>query len=107
MHVICKIQALPEFKPMRLFLRSFLFIAILAVWRHGSSKRASEAAEKFQHVAQQFAAQKDLLQLVTDSQPTSIFILDTQNRYRFANAQASSGAGITPAEPPVGAVITR
>jgi PAS domain S-box-containing protein len=75
-----------------------IFVAIVAVWRHGSSKRASEAAEKSQHLAQQFAAQKDLLQLVTDSQPTSIFILDKANRYRFANAQASKKAGITPAE---------
>lgn len=73
-------------------------VAILAVWRHGSSRRASEAAEKFQHLAQQFQAQKDLLQLVTDSQPTSIFILDPQHRYRFANQQASRAAGITPGE---------
>ena len=73
-------------------------IAIIAVWRHGSSRRASEAATRAQILAHQFEAQKDLLQLVTDSQPTRIFILDTQNRYRFANAQASAGAGITPAE---------
>ena len=73
-------------------------IAIIAVWRHGSSRRASEAATRAQILAHSFEAQKDLLQLVTDSQPTSIFILDTQNRYRFANAQASAGAGITPAE---------
>jgi len=73
-------------------------VAIVAVWRHGSSRRASEAAEKFQHLAQQFQAQKDLLQLVTDSQPTSIFILDQQHRYRFANQQASRAAGITPGE---------
>jgi PAS domain S-box-containing protein len=73
-------------------------IAIVAVWRHGSSRRASEAAARAQRLATRFEAQKELLQLVTDSQPTSIFILDTQNRYRFANAQASAGAGITPAE---------
>lgn len=73
-------------------------VAIIAVWRHGSSRRAAEAAEKFEHLAHQFEAQKDLLQLVTDSQPTSIFILDGQHRYRFANAQASRAAGITPAE---------
>lgn len=73
-------------------------VAIVAVWRHGSSRRASEAADKFQHLAQQFQAQKNLLQLVTDSQPTSIFILDQQHRYRFANAQASRAAGITPGE---------
>jgi PAS domain S-box-containing protein len=73
-------------------------IAIIAVWRHGSSRRASEAATRAQVLAHQFEAQKDLLQLVTDSQPTSIFILDNQHRYRFANAQASAAAGITPAE---------
>ena len=73
-------------------------IAIIAVWRHGSSRRASEAATRAQILANQFEAQKDLLQLVTDSQPTSIFILDNQHRYRFANAQASAGVGITPAE---------
>ena len=73
-------------------------VAIVAVWRHGSSRRASEAATRAQVLAQQFEAQKDLLQLVTDSQPTSIFILDNQHRYRFANAQASAAAGITPAE---------
>jgi len=73
-------------------------VAIIAVWRHGSSRRASEAATRAQILAHQFQAQKDLLQLVTDSQPTSIFILDNHHRYRFANAQASAAAGITPAE---------
>jgi PAS domain-containing protein len=75
-----------------------LAAAILAVWRHGSSRRASEAAAHARTLANQFEAQKDLLQLVTDSQPTGIFILDNQHRYRFANAQASAGAGIKPAE---------
>jgi PAS domain S-box-containing protein len=73
-------------------------IAIVAVWRHGSSRRAAEAAARARALAHQYEAQKDLLQLVTDSQPTSIFILDTQQRYRFANAQASAAAGITPTE---------
>ena len=74
-------------------------MAIIAVWRHGFSRRASEAAKPHANPCQLlFEAQKDLLQLVTDSQPTSIFILDTQHRYRFANAQASARTGITPAE---------
>ncbi len=72
--------------------------AIFAVWRHGSSRRATEASRRHQHLAQQFEAQKDLLQLVTDSQPTSIFILDHEHRFRFANSQASKLAGITPQE---------
>jgi HD-GYP domain-containing protein (c-di-GMP phosphodiesterase class II) len=36
--------------------------------------------------------------MVTDSQPTSIFILDETNRYRFANAQTAQQAGLKPQE---------
>jgi HD-GYP domain-containing protein (c-di-GMP phosphodiesterase class II) len=71
-----------------------LAIAIIAVWRHGSSRRASFAAAQFKSVAKKFEEQKELLQLVTDSQPTSIFILDSQNRYRFANAQTARQANL-------------
>ncbi len=72
-----------------------LAIAIIAVWRHGSSRRASLAAEQFKTMARKFEEQKELLQVVTDSQPTSIFILDQQNRYRFANAQTARQAGVS------------
>jgi len=73
-------------------------IAIIAVWRHGSSRRASLAATQFKNMARRFDEQRELLQTVTDSQPTSIFILDEQNRYRFANAQTGQQAGLKPQE---------
>ncbi|HEY1386572.1 MAG TPA: HD domain-containing phosphohydrolase, partial [Dongiaceae bacterium] len=105
MHTVDYDEALGEadarFRMLTLMLGLALLLiaaAIIAVWRHGSSRRAAEAASRAQILANRFEAQKDLLQLVTDSQPTSIFILDPQNRYRFANAQASTGAGIAPAE---------
>ncbi len=105
MHTVDYDEALGEadvrFRTLAIMLGLALLviaIAIIAVWRHGSSRRASEAATRAQVLAHQFEVQKDLLQLVTDSQPTSIFILDNQHRYRFANAQASAAAGITPAE---------
>jgi len=105
MHTVDYDEALGEadtrFRTLALMLGLALLLiaaAIIAVWRHGSSRRAAEAATRAQVLANRFEAQKDLLQLVTDSQPTSIFILDPQNRYRFANAQASAGAGIAPAE---------
>lgn len=75
-----------------------LAIAIIAVWRHGSSRRASLAAAQFKTMARRFDQQRELLQTVTDSQPTSIFILDAANRYRFANAQTSQQAGLKPQE---------
>lgn len=73
-------------------------IAIIAVWRHGSSRRASQAAAQFKVMARRFDEQRELLQMVTDSQPTSIFILDEGNRYRFANAQTAQQAGLKPQE---------
>lgn len=73
-------------------------VIIIAVWRHGSSRRASQAATQFQQMANKFESQKNLLQLVTDSQPTQIFILDDKDRYQFANSQASKAAGIPTTE---------
>jgi HD-GYP domain-containing protein (c-di-GMP phosphodiesterase class II) len=75
-----------------------LAIAIIAVWRHGSSRRASHAAQQFKRMARRFDEQRELLQMVTDSQPTSIFILDETNRYRFANAQTAQQTGLKPQE---------
>jgi len=73
-------------------------VIIIAVWRHGSSRRASQAAHQFERMANKFESQKNLLQLVTDSQPTQIFILDEKDRYQFANSQASKAAGIPTSE---------
>jgi PAS domain S-box-containing protein len=75
-----------------------LAVIIAAVWYYGSSRRASQAAYQFNQMAQKYQEQSDLLQLVTDSQPTSIFILDKDDKYRFANRQAAKDAGIAAAE---------
>jgi PAS domain S-box-containing protein len=81
-----------------LLVVGLIAVIIIAVWRHGSSRRASQAAHQFQQMATKFESQKNLLQLVTDSQPTQIFILDEQDRYRFANSQAAKAAGIPTGE---------
>jgi PAS domain S-box-containing protein len=73
-------------------------VIIAAVWYYGSSRRASQAAYQFNQMAQKYQEQSNLLQLVTDSQPTSIFILDKDDKYRFANRQAAKDAGIPAGE---------
>jgi PAS domain S-box-containing protein len=73
-------------------------VIIAAVWYYGSSRRASQAAYQFNQMAQRYQEQSNLLQLVTDSQPTSIFILDKDDKYRFANRQAAKDAGIAAGE---------
>jgi PAS domain S-box-containing protein len=73
-------------------------VVIVAVWRHGSSRRAAEAARRYRVLAERFETQRNLLGLVTDSQPTRIYILDAEGRYRFANVQVAHAAGIEAAD---------
>src|SRR5690606_17111692 len=68
--------------------------AMAAFWWHGSSRRAAAAARQYREMADRFEHQRNLLRLVTDSQPTAIYILDQEGRYRFASSQASRRAGI-------------
>jgi HD-GYP domain-containing protein (c-di-GMP phosphodiesterase class II) len=62
-----------------------LALTLVAVWRHGASRRARDAARVAQDLARRFAAQGELLRLVTDNQPADIFIVDSHSRLRFAN----------------------
>ncbi|WP_119461603.1 HD domain-containing phosphohydrolase [Rhodospirillaceae bacterium SYSU D60014] len=83
-------------------------VVIVAVWRHGSSRRAARSASQYRQTAEQLDSQRRLLRVVTDSQPTSIFILDPEGRYRFANRQVSRIAGIAAADmtgKPIGNVL--
>jgi len=69
--------------------------AIVAVWRHGSSRRAAEAAARFQALARRFETQGNILTLVSDSQSEAIFITDEHNVIRFANALTAKQAGVS------------
>ncbi len=73
-------------------------VALAGVWRHGASRRAERAAADLAALAARYASQKRLLQLVTDSQPNAIAIVDAENRYRFANRAAAARAGIDAAD---------
>ncbi len=66
-------------------------VIIAAVWYYGSSRRASQAAYQFNQMAQKFQEQSDLLQLVTDSQPTSIFILDKDDKIPLRQPPGGQG----------------
>lgn len=72
--------------------------AFIAVWRHGASRRAVQAAGRFRDMARRFEAQEQFLRLVTDSQPNAMFIVDPDNRYHFANRAAASSAKIDDAD---------
>lgn len=71
---------------------------LLVVWRHGASRRATLSAQLYASTAAELERQRHLLQLVTDSQPTSILILDEDGQIRFANARAAERVTMSPAE---------
>ncbi len=77
-----------------LLAMALVAVALAAVWRHGASRRAERAAADLAALAARYDSQKRLLQLVTDSQPDTIAIVDAENRYRFANRAAAARAGI-------------
>lgn len=73
-------------------------VAVVAVWRHGTSIRAAAAAAEFRRSTERFEALSRFLRLVTDGQPTEIAALDGNGRVTFANRQAARAAGAEPAD---------
>lgn len=75
-----------------------LLATVLLVWRHGTSLRSQESAERYRTMSDRFAHLSHFLQVVADGQPTAITTLDEDGRYRFANQQAALDAGIDSAD---------
>ncbi|WP_420724345.1 MULTISPECIES: HD domain-containing phosphohydrolase [unclassified Hwanghaeella] len=65
-----------------------VLIGMLALWYYGTSQRATEAAAKFEELANRFQGQRNFMHTVTDSQPNSIVILDENGHYRWFNKTA-------------------
>ncbi|MBT7746043.1 MAG: PAS domain S-box protein [Alphaproteobacteria bacterium] len=78
-----------------LMLIGGMAVTLIAVWRHGTSIRAAEAAEGFRISAERFGNLSKFLKVVTDGQPTSIMAVTDAGIITFANYQASVGTGIT------------
>jgi PAS domain S-box-containing protein len=81
---------------MLLLAVGLVAVMLLAAWWQVSSRRAAETAERHRATAERLEAQRHLLRLVTDSQPTEIAIFDADNKYRFANKAAAERAGLPP-----------
>lgn len=69
-------------------------ITIFAVWRHGSSLRATVAAEKYKNSSELFENLIQFNRLLTDCQPTQIVCVDGDNKVSFANRPFADNAGV-------------
>ena len=73
-------------------------VAMIAVWRHGTSLRAAAAAEKFRISSERFENISKFMRVITNSQPTHIVAVDGTTTYTFANEPAAKAAGVEQGE---------
>ena len=73
-------------------------IAIVAVWRHGTSVRAAQAARRYRIANERLENFSKFLRVVSDGQPTAVSAVTREGRYFFANEKAAEGTGITHGE---------
>lgn len=73
---------------------ALVLATVVAVWYSASSRRAIHASQQFKALAEAATASEHLLKLVTNNQVESVFLLDHENRYRFANRTAADAVGM-------------
>jgi len=76
-------------------------VAVFAVWRHGSSLRATQAAENFKLSSERFENLSKFMNLISNAQPAGIVAVNGNTVYTYANEPAAKDAGI-PAEDMLG-----
>jgi PAS domain S-box-containing protein len=72
--------------------------ALVAVWRHATSVRAAQSAERYRVTAELFTNVTEFLRAVTDNMPDPIFAVDREGKYTFANMAAAREVGLHPRE---------
>ena len=69
-------------------------MAVFAVWRHGSSLRATQAAQNFKTSAENFENLSKFMNLISNAQPAGIVAVTADTVYTYANEPAALDAGI-------------
>jgi len=73
-------------------------VAVIAVWRHGSSLRATQAAANMKVALERFENMTKFMTVVSNSQPNPVVAVDGETQYTFANQPAADEAGIPAAD---------
>lgn len=67
--------------------------AVLALWRHGVSVNALKAARVANAHTEEIVQRERVLQMVADTYPGELVLVDDRNQIVFANARFAGGAG--------------
>ncbi len=73
-----------------------IVLIIITMWWYSYSRHALMASSYFKKVATKAQAQENLLRLVTDYQPETIYIVDANQTYWFANQKVAEESGMSP-----------
>ncbi|MBF0247513.1 MAG: cache domain-containing protein, partial [Alphaproteobacteria bacterium] len=73
-------------------------VAVLAVWRHGSSLRATQAAQNYKVSSERFHNLSLFMNLISNAQPAGIVAVTGDTVYTYANEPAAKAAGIEAAD---------
>lgn len=68
----------------------------LALFRHQSALRAKESARHYRQLAHRIERQEQLLTLIAETSPVATYILDSEERFRYANRRAAEEFGMEP-----------
>ncbi|MBB4264813.1 HD domain-containing phosphohydrolase [Roseospira visakhapatnamensis] len=71
---------------------------VVAVWRHATSVRVREAAERYRASSARFQAMSRFLDVVTDTQPHALFVTDANQTLTFVNRRAAEVMGAPKAD---------
>lgn len=95
-------EALAEIESRRNAMLLVLGISVIAagalvllVWRHGASVRAATAARRIALAANEYERLSGFLEVVTNSQPTRILVIDDEGIIQMSNLTAAEDAGMT------------
>ncbi len=77
-----------------LLCAALLTAAAIAFFRHQSALRAKEAARHYRSLANRIERQEQLLTLIAETSPVATYILDAEERLRYANRRAAEACGM-------------
>lgn len=83
-----------------LLVVAVVFVAIVAAWRHGTSRDATRLASRLDIALRKARSRQEMLEVITNTQPGAIFIVDTAERCRFANDAFAESVSATRDEIP-------
>ncbi|SDX96876.1 PAS domain S-box-containing protein [Allochromatium warmingii] len=72
--------------------------ALVLVWFYASSRRVEEVAECYRLSSERFERLSGFLDILTDSQPNPILVVDAQQRIAYANRRLAELSGLSSAD---------